>query len=185
MAESLPRVTEVLQAVGLAPDFSAVPPDVLATAQKRGTAVHEAVEALAYAYLDEAAVDPEIAPYLAAYRRFVTESGHEAIASEVEVVHPTWQYVGHLDRVGWLLKHRVILDWKSGDTIDLYAAGFQLAAYRLAWNATHPDQPVAGAAVVQLKADATYRYHEIAAVDFEQGFLAAVVVYRAQQGRPR
>ena len=179
----LPRVTEILAAVGLGPDLFAIPPDVLATAQKRGRAVHEAIEALAYGYLDEAMLDPVVAPYLDAYRRFVADSGHEAIASEIEVRHPAWQYVGHADRIGWLAGGRVLLDWKSGERVDLDAAGYQLAAYRMAWNAMHATEPVAAVAVVQLRADATYRFHELDAADYEQGWLAALVVYRAQKGQ--
>ena len=108
MDVKLPRVSEILSAVGLGPDLSMVPPDVLAQAQKRGRAVHEAIEACAYGYLDEAMLDPIVLPYLAAYRRFVAESGHEAIGAEIEVVHPEWHYVGHVDRVGWLLAKRCL-----------------------------------------------------------------------------
>lgn len=175
----LPRVTTILDAVGLGPDFSVVPPEVLAAAQKRGTAVHEAIEAHAYGYLDDAAVDPEIAPYLDAYRKFMAESGHEAIVSEVEVVHPTWQYVGHLDRVGWLLNRRCLLDWKSGEAFDERAAALQVCAYRMAYNASHPDALVDLTGVVQLRSDGRYRLFDIAAHEHEQTFLAALVVYRA------
>lgn len=179
----LPRVTEILATVGLGPDFSSVPPAVLAAAQKRGTAVHEAIEALAYGYLET--VDPEIEPYLDAYRRFVKESGHEAVASEVEVIHPAWQYVGHVDRIGWLQGRRVILDWKSTAALDVPAAGLQLAGYRLAWNALHPSETIDTTAAVELHADATYKFREINAAEHEQTFLAAVVVYRARKERGR
>lgn len=175
----LPRVTEILAAVGLGPDLSMVPPDILLAAQKRGTAVHEAIEALAYGYLDEAAVDPEIAPYLDAYRRFVRESGHEALASEVEVIHPAWQYVGHLDRIGWLLGRRVVLDFKTGTAMD--GVEYQLAAYCAAWDAQHPTEPVAGAAAVQLRDDGTYRFHEVAIPAALPVWYAAITVFRAQQ----
>ena len=178
MTERLPRVTEILAAVGLGQDWSLVPPDVLVAAQKRGTAVHAAIEALAYGYFDEAATDPEIVPYLEAYRAFIAESGHEAIASEIEVMHPTWRYVGHPDRVGWLLGRRCILDFKTG---DLGPVAYQLAGYRAAWNAQHPTEPVDVLAAVQLRAEGTYRLHEVSAAEAEPVFLAAVMVYRAQQ----
>lgn len=175
----LPRVTEILAAVGLGPDLSMVPPDVLAAAQKRGTAVHEAIEALAYGYLDEAAVDPAIAPYLDAYRKFLVESGHEAIASEVEVINPAWQYVGHLDRIGWLLGKRVILDFKTG--VALAGVEYQLAAYGAAWDAQHPTELVAGAAAVQLRDDGTYRFHEVEISAALPVWYAALTIYRAQE----
>lgn len=182
MTPPLPRVTEILQAVGLGPDFSTVPPEVLAAAQKRGTAVHEAIEALAYDYLDEAALDPDIAPYLAAYRSFVAQSGHEAIATEIEVVHPTWGYRGHPDRIGWLLGKRVILDFKTG---ELGPVAYQLVAYVDAWNAQHPKEPVTVAGAVELRRDATYRLHETDLAAARPVWYAAVTVYRAQEGRTR
>ena len=179
----LPRVTQVLAAVGLGPDFTSIPPAILEIAAKRGTMVHEAIEALAYGYFDESAVDFEILPYLDAYRCFVAESGHEAIGSEIVVEHPTWRYQGHLDRVGWLVKRRCILDWKAVATVDVRAAALQLAGYRCAWNAQHPTAPVDLTAVVQLKGDGTYRYHDLPAAEVEHVFLAALTVYRAQQER--
>jgi hypothetical protein len=174
----LPRVTAILEAAGLGPDFSAVPPAVLEAARQRGTAVHAAIEADHYGYAVDLA--PEAAPYLDAYRKFVAESGHEPVISETAVVHPSWGYIGHPDRVGWLLGRRILLDWKCTESPDLLAAGRQLAGYRLAWNVMRPSEPIETAAVLQLKADGSYRLHEIASADHEQVFLAAVVVYQAR-----
>ena len=179
----LPRVSEILAAVGLGPDFGPVPPAVLEAARARGTAVHSLIEAHHYGYLDESAITAEVAPYYSAYLKFLAESGHEPTSSEFEVVHPAWHYVGHPDRLGWQLGKRGITDWKTGETVDLPAAGRQLAAYRLAWNALHPTEPVEWLAVVQFKADGTYRFHEITAAEHEPVFLAACVVYRAQKER--
>lgn len=177
-----PRVTHILESLGLGPDFVRVAPDVLALARQRGSAVHDAIEADAYGYLDRAELTPEITPYYLAYRRFIDESGHEAIGSEIEVVHPTWQYIGHLDRVGWLVGKRVILDWKSGE-FDERASSLQLAGYRLAWNAAHPTEPVDLTAVLQLRADGSYRVHDVNAALYEHVFLAAVTVYHARKER--
>jgi len=177
---TLPRVTQILQAVGLSPDFSGVDPDVLEAARARGTAVHSAIEASAYGYLESTA--HEWTPYLVAYERFLTDSGSEHIASEFEVVHPAWGYVGHPDRLCWLRGRRTLLDWKCTEAPDLRAAGLQLAGYRLAFNAENPATPVEDVAVVQLRGDGTYRYLAIADLaHHEQVFLAAVVVYQAQR----
>lgn len=185
MSDALPRVTQVLAALGLGPDFGAVAPAVLEAALARGTALHALIEAHAYGYLDEREITPGVAPYFSGYLKFLVESGHEPIASEFEVVHPTWRYVGHPDRLGWLTGRRCLLDWKSGEAVDLIAAGYQLAAYRLAWNASHPTEPVDLTAVLQLREDGTYRYHDVNAVDYEQVWLAALVVYHARQERGR
>lgn len=177
---SLPRVTAILEAAGLGPDFSGVPPAVLEAARARGTAVHEAIEAIVYNFLDESALAEDVLPRVAAYRRFVKESGYETTHTEIAVAHPAWRYCGHPDTVGWLLGHRLILDWKNSDSLELMPAGYQLAGYRLAWNAEHPTEPVNAIAVVQLKGDGTYRYHEVAAAEAEPVFLAAVTVYHAR-----
>jgi hypothetical protein len=174
---SLPRVTEILRVVGLGPTFIGVDESVLEAARARGSAAHAAIEADHYGYGAEVA--PEIAPYLDAYRKFVAESGHEAVASERAIIHPTWQYVGHIDRVGWLIQKRCLLDWKMVESVDLVCAGYQLAGYRLAWNAQHPTEPVDLTAVVQFRKDGTYRFHDVNAAEHEPVFLAAVTVYRA------
>ena len=180
---SLPRVTHILEEAALGPDFGAATPADLEAGRRRGARVHAAIEADHYGYPVD--IPPAIAPYLDAYRKFVAESGHEPIASEVEVIHPAWQYVGHVDRVGWLLGRRAILDWKSGGPPDLKAAGDQLSGYKLAWNAMHPGEPVEALGVLHLREDGTYRFHEIAGAEHEQVFLAAVVVYRTRKERGR
>lgn len=184
MGAMFPRVTDILDAAGLGPDLSRVSPAVLEAARMRGHAVHALIEADAYGYLDQAAVTDEVAPYFAAYKRFMKESGHDAVASEFEVVHDVLRYVGHPDRLGWLVGVRMILDWKTGDTVEIRSAARQLAAYRLAWNHMHPAQPVEALAVVQLRSDATYRFHEIEIGERERAervFLAALTVIHARQ----
>lgn len=182
---TLPRVTDILADVGLGPDLSRVPAAVLAAARARGSAVHALPEAHHYGYLDLVDITPEAAPYFGGYLKFLADSGHEPIRSEFEVIHPAWHYRGHPDRVGWLTGRRVLLDWKTAEVIELAPCGLQLAGYRLAWNAMHPTEPVDLTAVVQLKADGTYRYHDLAPAAYEDTFLAAVLVYRARQERTR
>lgn len=180
MGDLLPRVTDILAAVGLGPDLSMVPPDVLAAARERGTAVHALVEAQHYRYLDEADVTPELAPYLAAYRQFLAESKYEPIACEIEVVDAKWGYRGHPDLVGWLLGNRIVIDIKTGN-----AAGgdYQVAAYGAAWTAERPSEPVKAGAILHLRADGTYRFEEIEMAPALDIFRAAVIVHRAQSRR--
>ena len=56
----LPRVTEVLRAVGLGPDFSAVPAATLEHARQRGTALHAAIEWHHEGTLDPDSLHPEV-----------------------------------------------------------------------------------------------------------------------------
>ena len=169
-------MTHVLEAVGLGPDLAMVPPVVLEAAKKRGVAVHEAIEAMAYGYFEDC--DAAIMPYLDAYKKFMAESGHTAIASEIEVAHPQWQYIGHPDRVGWMAKHRILIDWKTG---AVEGAAYQIVAYVEAYNAQHPAEKVASGAVVALRDDGTYRFTEIDLSAARPVWYAALTVYRAQE----
>ena len=183
MSAALPRVTEILRAVGLSPDLSGIRPDVLEAGRLRGTAVHEALEAECYGYLDEASLTEDVLTRVTGARRFCKESGYKQAAAEVPVQHAAWRYRGHLDSVGWLGAKRMIVDWKTGESVALPSAGYQLAAYRLAWNSEHPTEPVEMLGVVLLLADGSYRFHEVSPTAAEPIWLAAVVVYHAQ-GHP-
>jgi hypothetical protein len=179
----LPRVSHVLDAVGLGPDFSGVPEAVLEAARIRGSAVHAGIEAIVYNFLDESALSPDVLTRLEAYRRFVKEAGYETLHTEITVTHPAWRYCGHPDTIGWLLKRRVILDWKNTESVQLAPASWQLAAYKLAWDHEHPAEPIGAAAVVQLKGDGSYVFHEVELPAAEPVWLAAVTVFHARQNR--
>lgn len=177
---ALPRVSEILETVGLGPDLRHVPPAALEYGRIRGKAVHSAIEAAIFNYLDESSLDLEVIPRLDAYRRFVKESGFEPTHAEIAVESATWRYRGHPDVVGWLNGRRVILDWKNGETVQLRPAGRQLSAYRVAWNEQNPREPVDGLAVVQLKGDATFRFWEVSAAEHEPVWLAGLMVFHAR-----
>ena len=185
MTTPLPRVHEILNATGLGPDFSGVPAATLEAALWRGTQAHAAIEASFYGYLDESALDPDVAPRLEAYRRFVKESGYETVLTEFEVIHPAWRYCGHPDTLGWLGRTRMILDWKAIDSVQLAPASRQLCGYRLAWNAQHPCAPVDALGIVQLQGDGTYRFHEVDSAAHEPVWLAACVVFHAKEEHER
>lgn len=177
MSEPFPRVTQILTDVGLALDLSHVRPDVLEVAQARGTAVHEAIEALAYGYF-EGEPDPTIAAYVDAYRKFIHESRYVTLASEFEVVHPAWRYRGHPDSLGLMGTTRVIHDFKTG---ELGPVDYQIVAYVEAWNAMHPTEPVTAGIAVQLRDDGTYRIHEADLNAARPVWFAAVTVYYAKR----
>jgi hypothetical protein len=174
----LPRVSEILRAVGLAPDFSDIPAAALEAARARGTAIHRLIEGHHYGYVDALEVPVGCGPYLAAYEKFLAESGHEPIHSEILISHPVWHYQGTLDRIGWLNAKRTLLDWKSGVLTPW--ARYQLAAYFDAWNARYPAERVEAAATVQLMADGRYSYRVVDLAAALPVWHAAVIVYRAQ-----
>lgn len=185
MSTKLPRVSEILRAVGLAPDFSAVPEPVLAAARERGTARHAAIEADHYGY-----VEPAQEPLLGGYRRFLADTGHVPEVSEGLVCHKTWGYVGHPDRIGQTPSlSLVIVEWKPMGT-NRVAASYQLAAYARAWESMGKPAITHGY-VVELDDD-TYRMTDVTQPDPSGKwpgldaawvtFQAAIHVYRAQQG---
>ena len=173
-----PRVTRIIRAVGLGPDFGNVPINVLAAAQLRGRQAHEAVAALAEGR-DES-VSPRVAPYLEAFRKFLADSGCRVVAAEVEVAHPLWRYAGRLDLLVWLRGRRAILDVKTGAS---EGADYQVAGYVDAWNVQHPTERAEVGGVIEVREDKTYRYREINLPRALNVWRAALVVHGAITGR--
>jgi len=93
--ERLPSVTQVLAKEGLSPDYSRVDPWYAL----RGKYAHKATQLHDNNTLDESTIDPEIMPYLEAYKQFRLEWGKEIIESETRLYHPIYRYAGILDRI--------------------------------------------------------------------------------------
>lgn len=68
--------------------------------RERGEFVHKARHLDDMGELDEESVDPEIAPYLEAWRRFRRESGFIIEQSEVPMMSKTLKYAGTPDVIG-------------------------------------------------------------------------------------
>jgi hypothetical protein len=66
----------------------------------KGTQVHKAVHYDVLGELDEESVDEEIRPYLAAFRKFMKESGFKVERSEVPAINTTYGYAGTPDLIG-------------------------------------------------------------------------------------
>lgn len=188
----LPRVTHVLAAAGLAPDYSAIPAAVLEKARWQGSRLHEVIEGHIYGYLDESEIEAKIRPFFDGYLEFQADTRFKPIVAEVEVIHPTWQYIGHSDAVGWIEETvRVIPDWKSVVSLDVDYVAYQLAAYKMAWEAMHPDQPIHRLLGVQFRPwkGKKYRLHEVGAngspsvAEATQVFQAAMVLHHARARR--
>ena len=177
----LPSVTTVLKLTGLGPDFSGIPESIMAVARARGSAVHAAIEMHGYGVRDDPPA--EIAPYLSGYEKFLADTGHTSLVSEVVVMSARWRYLGHVDRIGWQANQRWLIDWKSAESLSIKPVALQLAGYRIAWNELHPKEQIAVTAAVQLKRDGTYRLHVIDTQPVEHIFQAACVVVHAQGGR--
>ncbi len=75
---------------------------------------------------------------------------------------------------------RCLLDWKCVAQLDVDGTAIQLAAYRLAWDALHPQEPIGYCGIVQLRRDGTYRLVEANVAEAEPIWLAALTVYHAR-----
>lgn len=182
----LPRVTEILETAGLRQSFGFLDRNRRAELMARGRAIHLAAEYHAKGILREETIHPVIAPFFAGYRAFIDDTGHVAIASEVELVHP-FGYVAHPDRVGSLGGlSRVLIDFKSGSGPDADEVSFQLAAYRMAWDADF--DPIERCVALILDGEGGYRLldHDRHGQPLGgpwacQVFTAALVLYQARQ----
>lgn len=156
------RVPSVTQVLAPLYDLDCIPAAVLAHKRAIGQAVHRAIEFELQDDLDETTLHPEVAPYMAGWRKWRIDRGFELIASEKRVAHLVYGYAGTLDLRGRLTKKfprertvpgPTIIDLKT--TFDIAdAIGLQLAAYKNAYGAeAHGDKRLA----LQLKPDGTYR----------------------------
>jgi len=176
----LPSVTEVMDSVGLG--FSGwMPPARREWALARGAALHAAIALDAEGALDDASVHPEIAGQLDAYRKWVAATQHVVLASEIELVHSRWQYVGHPDRVGLVGGKVTLIDWKH--SVDRDYCALQMGGYAPLVREAFPDTPVEQYVALSLSPDGNYSTHVI--VPDEQTFLACLLVHRAREARKK
>ena len=126
---SYPRVTSILAPYS---DFSMIPPDTLAAAAERGTAVHDACAA--YGLGLWSSVPEDLKGYFDSFRRWFDIYVQDAIAVETELVNEVWRYVGHADLiakvVGYVTAMPVIavIDYKTPVTASR-SWRMQIAAY--------------------------------------------------------
>lgn len=104
--------------------------------------------------LDESTVAPELAPALAAWRKFRAEAGFEPTHVEVGV-HSALGFAGTVDRVGILRDgRRVIVDIKGSSVLPSHR--IQLWAYWRAWQ-ERTGEALAERLSVHLAPNGTYR----------------------------
>lgn len=170
--QPVPSVTQALQ---ILQDWSHVDPSTLRAAADFGTHVHQAVDLDNRGELDEAALDPAIAPYLAAWRRFLAESGATVIASEVRVAHQTLQYAGTADVIADWRNVLCLIDVKTGQVPR--TVGAQTAAYAKAYDSTMCGRTIRRRYCIQLSDDG-YRSHELTDPSDWPLFTAALSCWR-------
>lgn len=147
----VPSVTQVL---GPLYDWSMVKEELLRLAAERGDAVHTATELDDLGDLDESSVDPAIAGYLEAWRKFRADTGFVPDLIEQRVYHPLHRYAGTLDRGGMLGKRYALIDIKTSSQLHP-ATAIQTAGYAAA-HLARGGRPFQTRHAVKLQADGRY-----------------------------
>ena len=184
----VPHVTRIIRATGLSQAFALVDPVVLASAQLRGTYVHDACHMLDDGELDWATVDPRIEGYVRAWEACKHERRLVVEANEVRVFSEQGWYTGTLDKVVRRDGRRLgIYDLKTGP--EKYSgSGLQLAAYVHAWlemmTEGRPTEMIERVAV-ELHEDGRYRFVPHNNSQDYADFMHARHVYRRQQDMGR
>lgn len=139
--------------------------DAVRRGLKRGADVHRLTRSIDETYDEFAALDDVFDPtdlslenvdYVAAYQRFLKESGYRPIAWEVVLYHPLYDYAGRADMIGWLGGHKRIMADRKTDRSLHKAVWLQLAAYREAWNYFHPTELIDQTFALVLKSNTLY-----------------------------
>src|SRR5690606_3454689 len=172
----IPSVTQVLEAVGII-DYSYIPRETREMALERGSMVHRATEFDDAGDLDDETLDPILAPYVTANRRFRADVGFEPELIEHRDFHRVYKYAGTLDRRGVALKRKIIVDYKTNLAEEWVR--MQLAAYAGFFPA--PSEFVRWC--VELHSDSTYRIIEYQPAAWRRDFndfLCALRCYQLQ-----
>ncbi len=148
--EVVPSVTQVLQAAGLAADYSDVPRAHLMAAANIGTAVHQ----IAAGYLTKQPRNwpllavtfshehPRIERAVRAWAGWIATVMPEVLAWERTSYSELFGFAGTLDMVCRIADVLWLIDLKCTSQVHLDAWGLQTAGYEVLWNEDHPDMPI-------------------------------------------
>jgi hypothetical protein len=149
----VPSVTQILTDSKVS-DYGAMDKKFRDYAILRGRMVHKATELFDTDTLDEASVDPQIAGYFKAYKKFREDLPWVPVCIEKVVYNPKLKYAGTLDRVFSIPDGReVLLDIKTGESVPTWL-DLQLSAYVEALK--HDVTGVNEAVGLSLHKDGTY-----------------------------
>jgi len=182
-------VPNVTRALSLLVDYSRMPAGVLERARQEGVAIHKTIELYVNDDLDEDGLPEWLVPRLAAYKKFVADTGFVAISSEQRVYHQAFGYAGQLDLDGTLRVRQGRTEKAVAAVVDVKrsffagrAIGLQTAAYAAAL-----EQSARGKAItrrryaLQLRAEGTYRLEPFDDPSDLTNFLACLTVHRLKE----
>lgn len=164
----MPSVTEIIKPLTDVL-YAGINPSVLEAKADLGRRVHLACQLHDEGDLDEASVTDDVMPYLAAWRRYLAESGARVLHNERQMHHPALGYAGTVDRV--LVtgaddeRGRRVLGADIKTTSQVMPSVWpQLAGYVDLLLAD--GLVVDGSSAIQLRDDGTYRVHSMPAADY-------------------
>ena len=173
--EVWPSVTQVLEPLQF---LDGVPWAVLEAARKFGNHVHEACHLWNAGCLDEAALDPHLAPYLGGWKKFLADTDSQVVFSERRLSHDALRYAGTLDAVCARTGRFHVVDIKSG--VVPKTVGLQTAAYREAYRSEAAGLRLMLSPVrycVQLTGVGSYRLHKLNDASDFNNFVSALNVH--------
>jgi hypothetical protein len=127
--------------------------------------VHKACELDDLKQLDEESLDPALAPYLAAWRKFSRDYDVQWSGIEERVYHPQLRYAGTLDRRG-LVRADPRRDYRVPAIVDIKSGTTLFPSSARSWPPTTARSTEGSVTTkrlaVQLKPDATYvaKWHD-------------------------
>ena len=173
---SVSEVTECLHRMA----YRDAPPDMMAYAAARGTAVHQAAEALDWD--DVVQISGNLAPYIRAYAKFLEDKKPRWDQIEFRV-NKGLEYAGTLDRYGEFNGASCIVDIKTTSRITREIKALYTAAQNLYRRAIDDWLPVDKLWILQLKQDETYKLIELPVEDSLAD--ACLAIHAATQKRRR
>ena len=147
----VPGVSEIMRPLSDSM-YRNIDQNMLDTAAKRGSAIHEAVENYIKYGIDDC--EPDFRPYFDAFLAWVKEERVEVIASEIPVYNKILRYAGTADILCNIKGATWLVDVKTTAQINHMLTGVQLVAYNaaLASHGVKTDKR----AVLQLRKDGHY-----------------------------
>ncbi len=126
--KEVPSVTQVIKAIGITRDYTQVDEFY----RQRGLLAHQAIDFHVRGTLDESTVDPEIAPYLAAFRGFEKARPYVPRETEIPLYSQEYGFAGTIDQLGTVDNEPGVgvTDLKITENSDK-AADLQLAGYSI------------------------------------------------------
>lgn len=182
--KKIPSVSEILAPLS-ADRYKDINPAVLQAAAARGTAVHEACEAIDYGI--DAEIDPAIAGYVAAYQQFLHDyfprwnMVEQIVGYRIpfEADEERILFCGTVDRYGIIDGKGAVLDIKtyaSVTTDAMMSASCQTILYASALESEGFNSPKRY--LLHLKKDGDYRLIDLQNFDKERGFHSLSIAWK-------